>query len=73
MCYLFYFYFIIYMYFGIYLLVLSFDLVVIYNDIVNCSIFFIVGFFIFLNFSWKRKKKFNGKKILVGFDWLLEF
>ena len=42
-CYSFYFYPIIYMYPGIYLLVLSFDLAVIYNDIVNCSVPPIVG------------------------------
>lgn len=56
-CYSFYFYPIIYMYPGIYLLVLSFDLAVIYNDIVNCSIPPIVGSSYPFKTQLKEKKK----------------
>ena len=58
-CYSFYFYPIIYMYPGIYLLVLSFDLAVIYNDIVNCSIPPIVGSSYPFKTQLKEKKKIN--------------
>ena len=63
-CYSFYFYPIIYMYPGIYLLVLSFDLAVIYNDIVNCSIPPIAGssYPFKTQLKEKKKKKIQWKK-----------
>ena len=61
-CYSFYFYPIIYMYPGIYLLVLSFDLAVIYNDIVNCSIPLIVGSSYPFKTQLKEKKKNSMEK-----------
>ena len=61
-CYSFYFYPIIYMYPGIYLLVLSFDLAVIYNDIVNCSIPHIVGSSYPFKTQLKEKKKNSVEK-----------
>lgn len=50
------------MYPGIYLLVLSFDLAVIYNDIVNSSIPLIVGSSYPFKTQLKEKKKIQWKK-----------